>query len=94
LADAGTAQTSATSALRTGPHKLSHRLDRRIGITERAVHRIVGELAAAGYLTRRRVGRRNEYTINAHLPFPDPIAREQNVAGLLEILTGDQEVEL
>jgi hypothetical protein len=59
----------------------------RIGITERAAHRIVVELAAAGYITRQRNGRRNQYTINAQLPLPDPIAHEQNVAGLLEILT-------
>jgi predicted transcriptional regulator len=58
-----------------------------VGITERAAHRIVTELTAAGYITRQRNGRRNQYTINAHLPLPDPIAREQNVAGLLEILT-------
>jgi DNA-binding MarR family transcriptional regulator len=59
----------------------------RAGITERAAHRIVAELVAAGYLTRKRNGRRNHYTINAHLPLPDPIARDQNVGELLEILT-------
>ena len=59
----------------------------RVGITERAAHRIVAELADAGYITRQRNGRRNYYTINAHLPLPDPIAREQNVGELLEILS-------
>jgi CTP-dependent riboflavin kinase len=59
----------------------------RVGITERAAHRIVAELAEAGYITRRRTGRRNQYTINAHLPLPDPVAHEQNVGELLEILT-------
>src|SRR5579884_3661998 len=59
----------------------------RVGITERAAHRIVTELAAAGYITRLRNGRRNHYAINTHLPLPDPIAREQNVGELLEILT-------
>jgi predicted HTH transcriptional regulator len=62
----------------------------RVGITERAAHRIVAELAAAGYITRQRNGRRNHYTINAHFPLPDPIAREQNVGELLEILTATQ----
>jgi hypothetical protein len=59
----------------------------RIGITERAAHRIVADLADAGYITRERNGRRNRYTINAHFPLPDPIAREQNVGELLAILT-------
>lgn len=58
----------------------------RVGITERAAHRIVAELADAGYVTRQRNGRRNYYTINAHLPLPDTIARDQNVGDLLEIL--------
>jgi hypothetical protein len=42
---------------------------------------------AAGYITRQRNGRRNHYTINAHLPLPDAIAREQNIGELLKILT-------
>lgn len=63
----------------------------RLGITERAVHRIVDALAAAGYITRQRNGRRNQYTINAHLPVRDAIAREQNVGQLLEILTAPHE---
>jgi MarR family len=59
----------------------------RVDITERAAHRIVTDLAAAGYITRQRNGRRNHYTINTQLPLPDPILREQNVGELLEILT-------
>jgi predicted transcriptional regulator len=65
----------------------------RVGITERAAHRIVVELADAGYITRQRNGRRNQYTINTHLPLPDPIAREQNVGELLSILTGPQQTK-
>jgi len=33
----------------------------RVRITERAAHRIVAELADAGYITRERNGRRNQY---------------------------------
>ena len=58
-----------------------------VGITERAAHRIVSELAAAGYIARTRVGRRNQYTIQADLPLPDPLAREQKIGALLRILT-------
>ena len=61
----------------------------RVGITERAAHRIVTELGTAGYITRERQGRRNRYTINTHLPLPDPIARSQNIGELLEILSGE-----
>jgi predicted transcriptional regulator len=57
-----------------------------VGITERAAHRIVGELAAAGYISRERNGRRNRYTIQTHLPLPDPLAREQTIGDLLAVL--------
>jgi DNA-binding IclR family transcriptional regulator len=62
----------------------------RIGITERAVHRIVVELADAGYVTRERNGRRNQYTIRPELPIHDPVAqnRNQSVGQLLEVLLG------
>ena len=59
----------------------------RVGITERAAHRIVSELLAAGYITRTRNGRRNQYTIEAHLPLPDPLDSGQSVGALLGILT-------
>jgi hypothetical protein len=66
-------------------------IGQRVGITERAAHRIVAELADAGHITRERNGRRNNYTVNAHSPLPDPIARGQNVGELLEILTATHE---
>jgi hypothetical protein len=59
-----------------------------VGITERAAHRIVAELTDAGYVSRRRVGRRNHYTIQSQLPLPDPLARGQRVGDLLAILAG------
>ena len=58
-----------------------------IGITERAAHRIVSDLVAAGYLARERHGRRNHYTIEADLPVPDPLARRRRIGELLELLT-------
>ena len=58
-----------------------------VGITERAAHRIVTDLIAAGYVSRARNGRRNRYTVQYHLPLPDPLAREGRVGDLLAILT-------
>jgi predicted transcriptional regulator len=63
-----------------------------VGITERAVHRIVDELNTAGYISRRRNGRRNNYTIQSHLPLPDPLARDQKVGDLLAILAGGDDL--
>jgi hypothetical protein len=59
----------------------------QVGITERAVHRIVRELDDAGYLARERDGRRNRYTISQHLPLPDRVVTNQKIGDLLKILT-------
>ena len=59
-----------------------------VGITERAAHRIVTQLADAGYISRERHGRRNRYTVRADLPTPDPVAQEQKLGDLLAILVG------
>ena len=61
-----------------------------VGITERAAHRIVTELAAAGYISRTRDGRRNHYTIQSHLPLPDRLAREQKIGDLITILAAQR----
>jgi predicted transcriptional regulator len=64
-----------------------------VGITERSAHRIVVELAEAGYISRQRNGRRNDYTIQSHLPLPDPLAREQKIGDLLATLAGQRLAE-
>lgn len=58
----------------------------RVGITERAAYNIVSELADGGYITRERDGRRNRYTIHAHLPLPEQLAHKQRIGDLLAIL--------
>jgi DNA-binding transcriptional ArsR family regulator len=56
----------------------------RIGITERATVRILGDLVDAGYLVRRRVGRRNEYALRLDLPMRHPVEAEARVGALIE----------
>jgi DNA-binding Lrp family transcriptional regulator len=58
-----------------------------VGITERAAHRIVAELVDAGYVSRRRVGRRNRYAIRSDLPVPDSLPRNRRVGDLLAVLS-------
>ncbi len=61
----------------------------RTGLSRRAVQMIVTDLAEAGCITRRRVGRRNVYTVNVGLPqrvtglHPEPSMR-----ALLRLLDG------
>jgi DeoR/GlpR family transcriptional regulator of sugar metabolism len=58
----------------------------RVGVTERAAHRIVNELVAAGYLSRHRTGRRNHYTVHRDRPLPDRLSRAQPLGELLALL--------
>jgi DNA-binding MarR family transcriptional regulator len=55
-------------------------------VTERATQRIVADLAKAGYIERRREGRRNVYTIGTHLPLGLPIQRDVDIGALVTIL--------
>src|SRR3954454_4831135 len=59
-----------------------------VGITERAAHGIVGALVDGAYLTRKRQGRRNHYTVNRHLPLRSPLARDLKIADFLELFAG------
>lgn len=54
-----------------------------VGITERAAHRIVCELESAGYVTRRREGRRNSYELHPDLPLRHDLERSTDVGTLL-----------
>lgn len=59
----------------------------RVGITERAAQRIVADLAAAGYLTATREGRRNHYRLNPTMPLRHPLERDHHIGEILAVLT-------
>jgi Winged helix-turn-helix DNA-binding len=58
-----------------------------VGITERATHRIVDELEESGYISRKRAGRRNHYTLRKSLPLRHPLVRDRKLADLLALFT-------
>ena len=60
-----------------------------VGITERAAQRIVADLIQAGYVTRKRVGRRNKYAVNPKLKMRHPSQRELEIGSLLDVLDTD-----
>lgn len=69
------------------PGVLLREISEQVGITERAAHRIVTELAAGGYIKRERNGRRNQYTIQSGAPLPDRVGRVERIGDLLAILS-------
>jgi DNA-binding Lrp family transcriptional regulator len=60
-----------------------------VGITERAAHRLVCELEEAGYLSHRRVGRRNLYEVATDRPLDDALEERVRVDDLLKVLAPD-----
>jgi len=58
----------------------------RVGITERAVQRILQELESEQYLHRERVGRRNRYRVRADRPFRHPVEDHRPVSLLFEVI--------
>jgi DeoR/GlpR family transcriptional regulator of sugar metabolism len=57
-----------------------------VGITERTVAQIINDLEQAGYLTKTRAGRRNEYEIHGELPLRHPQHRHHTVGELIRFL--------
>ena len=58
----------------------------RVGITERAVQKIVADLEQADVLTRRRAGRRNRYELHPSVPLRHPIEAHCTVEDLLRMV--------
>jgi predicted transcriptional regulator len=61
-------------------------LAEQVGVTERAAQRIVGELVDAGYLIRRKEGRRNSYRVRGDRPLRHPVERGHDIGEILAIL--------
>jgi DNA-binding MarR family transcriptional regulator len=60
-----------------------------VGITERAAQRIVADLVEAGYLERKRVGRRSRYLINSGVEMRHEAQAGHDVGQLLTLLQLD-----
>lgn len=57
-----------------------------VGITERAVQRILSDLEQAGAITKIKEGRRNHYEINAHFPLRHPVEAHREVSDILRMV--------
>jgi hypothetical protein len=57
-----------------------------LDITERSAYAIVAELTHAGYVIKRKDGRRNRYEIQGHLPLRGSVGREQTIGEVLQVL--------
>lgn len=68
------------------PDMLLREVSQKVGITERAVQKIVLELEDGGVLTRKRVGRRNTYKIKEGRALRHPVEGHRQVRDLLDMV--------
>ena len=70
------------------PHMRLRDIAVQVGITERAVQRIILDLEQADMLWREREGRRNRYRINAQRLLRHPLEQHHTVGELVEAVSG------
>ncbi len=58
----------------------------KVGITERAVQRIIADLELGGCIEREKVGRRNQYRILAKRPLRHPIEAHRSIGDLIAMI--------
>ena len=64
-----------------------------VGITERAVQRIIGDLEQAGVIVRIKQGRNNHYEIRLDTPLRHPLERSSTLQDLLALVIQPTDTE-
>jgi len=72
--------------LHSDPQLVLRQVAVAVGITERAVQRIVQDLEEGGFVQREKVGRRNRYHILTKLSLRHPIESHRNIGDLLKLI--------
>lgn len=75
-------------AISRSPRARIRDLAAEVGITERSAQLILRDLEAAGYVTKERVGRRNEYRLDAGRYLRHPAESTVRVTSLLNLFEG------
>ena len=81
-----TNHTHAIITLLREPDILVRELAIEVGITERAILRILGELQADGVVIKTRDGRRNHYEVNLDSPLRHPLEAHCSLRELVKNL--------
>ena len=68
------------------PRITARELATAIGTTERAVRRVIADLNASGYISKKRVGRGVRYRVNPDLPLHHETHQEIAIGDFLEAL--------
>jgi len=69
------------------PSMVLRRVALEIGITERAVQRIIADLEEEGFIEREKIGRSNHYRILDHLALRHPIESHRTIGDLIKLIS-------
>jgi DNA-binding transcriptional ArsR family regulator len=78
------------SLLMRHPSIVLREVAQQVGITERAVQRIIADLEAGGIIEREKVGRQNHYRIRTDLPLRHPVESHCTIGDLLALIKGPE----
>jgi len=71
--------------LSKAPTTVLRKVALRVGITERAVQRIIADLERDGFIERHKVGRQNSYGIRPEKPLRHPIEAHRTIGDLIDL---------
>lgn len=79
--------------LARNPHLVLREVALQVGITERAVQRIIVDLETGGILERQKVGRQNQYRIRTNKPLRHVIEAHRTIGELLSLINHFDELD-
>ena len=74
------------AVLHSDPQLVLRKVAIKVGITERAVQRIIQDLEAGGFIQREKVGRQNRYKVLVNQSLRHPIEAHRKIGDLLKLI--------
>jgi len=72
------------------PKQVLREVALQVGITERAVQRIIADLEEEGFIKREKLGRQNVYNVYADRQLRHPIESHRKIGHLLKLINEDR----
>ena len=73
------------------PQPTTREIANRVGITERAVQRIVKRLVEANVLKIQKIGRRNRYELNFNQQLRHPLESHRTIGEFIQLIEGHEQ---
>jgi len=75
------------------PQPTARQIATQVGITERAVQRILAKLVRAGIVTVGKEGRRNRYELNLDLKLRHPLESHKTIGEFIKLIDSEFQVD-